>query len=63
MKSDNYYETDEYIFFYGSYFSQWAIRDIAIDNIIYNCCEQFMMGQKARLFNDRLYPIIQNAYK
>jgi ribA/ribD-fused uncharacterized protein len=45
-------ETETYIFFYGSIFSQWAVRNITIDETIYNCCEQFMMAEKARLFKD-----------
>lgn len=52
MKNSNYYETDKYIFFYGSFFSQWAKFNIEIDNTIYNCNEQFMMASKARLFKD-----------
>lgn len=52
MKSANYYETDDYVLFYGSFYSQWAMRDIEIDGIIYNCCEQYMMAEKARLFGD-----------
>jgi len=52
MKNDNYYETEKYIFFYGSFYSQWAIRDININNVVYNTCEQYMMAQKALLFND-----------
>ncbi len=52
MSNDNYYETDKFIFFYGSFYSQWAIRDMEIDDITFNCCEQYMMVCKARLFND-----------
>lgn len=52
MRNRNYYETDQYVFFYGSFYSQWAMRDIIIDQIQYNCCEQFMMAEKARLFGD-----------
>lgn len=33
-------------------FSQWAIRPIKIDGKTYNCCEQYMMAAKARLFGD-----------
>jgi ribA/ribD-fused uncharacterized protein len=50
--SKNYRETENYIFFYGSCFSQWAMRDIEIDGIVYNCCEQAMMADKASLFGD-----------
>lgn len=48
----NYREIDNYIFFYGSFYSQWAIRPIVIDSVSYNCNEQFMMSQKAKLFGD-----------
>ena len=48
----NYTETDKYIFFYGSAYSQWAMRDIEIDGKIFNCNEQFMMFKKAELFGD-----------
>lgn len=43
---------DEFVFFWGGQFSQWAKYDIAIDNKIYNTCEQYMMAEKARLFGD-----------
>ena len=52
MKSDNYYETDTHIYFYGSCYSQWAMRNIVVDNVTFNCCEQIMMAEKARLFKD-----------
>lgn len=52
MKSDNYYETDTHIYFYGSLYSQWAMRDIEIDGEVFNCCEQYMMAKKAELFLD-----------
>ena len=52
MKTNNYYETDTHIYFYGSCYSQWAMRDIKIDDQIFNCNEQFMMYKKAELFGD-----------
>ncbi len=52
MSNKNYYETDKYVFFYGSFYSQWAMRSMVIDGETYNCCEQFMMTEKAKLFND-----------
>jgi len=52
MSTSSYNETNTHIYFYGSIYSQWAKRDIEIDKIKYNCCEQFMMAEKARLFND-----------
>jgi ribA/ribD-fused uncharacterized protein len=36
---------------YGEY-SQWYLSDFTVDNITYNCCEQYMMYHKALLFND-----------
>ena len=33
-------------------FSQWYMSPFTIDGIEYNCCEQYMMAQKAVLFND-----------
>lgn len=44
--------TNKYVFFWGGIFSQWYLRNITIDGIIYNCCEQYMMHQKALLFGD-----------
>jgi len=52
MKTANYYETDTHIYFYGSIYSQWAMRDMIIDEEQYNCNEQFMMYKKAELFGD-----------
>lgn len=43
---------EKYTFFWGGPFSQWAYSEILIDGVKYNCCEQYMMAQKARLFND-----------
>ncbi len=46
-------ETEKYYFFYEHQFGQWTKRDIIDpDGVTYNCCEQYMMVKKARLFND-----------
>ena len=34
-------------------FSQWERRDFIVDGTQYNCCEQYMMASKARLFDDK----------
>ena len=52
MKIANYYETDTHVYFYGSVYSQWAMRDMIIDGIKYCTAEQYMMAEKARLFGD-----------
>jgi len=49
--------TEKFTFFWGGpspfgQFSQWALYDVIIDNIKYNCSEQYMMAEKARLFGD-----------
>jgi ribA/ribD-fused uncharacterized protein len=44
--------TNDYVFFWGGVFSQWYSCNIVIDNIEYNCAEQYMMVEKARLFKD-----------
>lgn len=54
MGKKSYYKDDNFILFYEGLFSQWAKKDIKINNIIYNCCEQYMMAEKARLFKDEL---------
>lgn len=45
-------QTDTHIFFYGGIYSQWYLSSMIIDGIRYNCCEQYMMHQKALLFKD-----------
>lgn len=44
--------TDKYVLFWGHAFSQWALRPMKIDGVVYNCCEQYMMAEKARMFGD-----------
>lgn len=46
--------TDKYVFFWGndSCFSQWCPSLFMIDNVEYNCAEQYMMAEKALLFGD-----------
>jgi ribA/ribD-fused uncharacterized protein len=44
--------TDKYVFFWGGIYSQWHKAPMVIDKIEYNSCEQYMMHQKALLFED-----------
>jgi len=44
--------TEQFTFFYGGWASQWAAGKFTIDGVEYNCAEQYMMAQKAILFND-----------
>lgn len=44
--------SEEFCLFWGGCFSQWYKADMTIDNVEYNCCEQFMMSEKAKLFYD-----------
>ena len=52
----------EYVFFWGHHsktgqvtkacFSQWFPCTFEVDGITYNCAEQYMMAEKARVFSD-----------
>lgn len=44
---------EEFTLFYGGVFSQWLYAPFVIDGVAYNCAEQYMMAQKARLFKDK----------
>lgn len=44
--------TDKYVFFYGGVFSQWFEHEMLIDDVYYNCAEQYMMAMKAKTFGD-----------
>lgn len=41
-----------FVLFWGGKFSQWYPYKMTIDGTEYNCCEQYMMAEKARLFGD-----------
>lgn len=54
--------TDKFVFFWGGTFSQWCPSTFEIGGVKYNCCEQYMMAQKALLFNDtESYKMIMSA--
>ena len=40
------------VYFWGGEFSQWYPSKFEIDGTEYNCAEQYMMEQKAKLFGD-----------
>lgn len=47
--------TEQFTFFWGGPFSQWAKAQFTDDRgITYNCAEQFMMAHKALLFGDNI---------
>ncbi|MEL7145642.1 MAG: NADAR family protein [Bacteroidota bacterium] len=45
---------EQFTYFWKSHspFSNWYMADFEIDNMRFNCSEQYMMYGKARLFND-----------
>ena len=56
--------TDKYVLFYHGCFSQFYPSRMIIDNVTYQCNEQYMMASKAKLFNDNLHYtlILQNGH-
>lgn len=42
----------KYKFFWGGVFSNWCPSKFTVDGVEFNCGEQYMMYQKAVLFND-----------
>jgi ribA/ribD-fused uncharacterized protein len=44
--------TDRFVLFWGSWPSQFFKAQFEIDGLMYVCCEQFMMAEKARVFKD-----------
>lgn len=56
-------EYGEFLFFYGSVFSQWFKCEFKDEqSISYNCAEQYMMAQKALLFKDEeIYHLIMKV--
>lgn len=43
---------EKFTFFWNGPFSQWYPSYFEIEEIEYNCAEQYMMAEKARLFGD-----------
>lgn len=48
----NTYENDDYVFFWGSIFSNWAKCTFIHEGLTYTSAEQTMMAAKAKLFGD-----------
>lgn len=44
--------TNKYVFFWDGIYSQWYQAPMIINSVKYNCCEQYMMHQKALFFGD-----------
>jgi ribA/ribD-fused uncharacterized protein len=51
-ENEKFFENDVGIYFKSKYPSQWYIAPFIIDDKTYNCCEKYMMAEKARFFND-----------
>jgi ribA/ribD-fused uncharacterized protein len=45
--------SEKFTFFYKGPLSQWSLSPFTVDEVEYNCAEQYMMAEKARLFGDR----------
>ena len=49
------YSTEQVVPFWQppSCFSQWSPSSFVVDDVSYSCVKQFLMAEKARLFQDR----------
>ena len=45
--------SEKFTFFWDGIYSQWFMRSFVVDKVKYNCAEQYMMAEKARLFKDK----------
>ena len=53
---------EKFTFFWSGTFSQWHPSPFQIDGVWYNCAEQYMMAEKAKLFGDTVtYQMIMSA--
>lgn len=43
---------EKFTFFWRGPFSQWRKSNFTVQGVSYNCAEQFMMAEKAKLFKD-----------
>ena len=44
--------TERSVLFWGGWPSQWFKCRFEVDGVRYNCCEQFMMAEKARVITE-----------
>jgi ribA/ribD-fused uncharacterized protein len=49
---EKFFENDNGVYFKSNYPSQWYPSRFVINNIEFNCCEQWMMYNKAKIFGD-----------
>jgi len=62
--NEKFFENDTGVYFKSSYPSQWYIIPFTIEGFTYNCCEQYMMSEKAKFFNDmETNDLIMNAFE
>jgi len=53
LSVDDVSKENDFEFFWGGVFSQWAKYNFTDEyGVTYNCAEQYMMAQKAEIFND-----------
>lgn len=45
-------QAERFTFFWDGPFSQWEPAKFTVDGTEYNCAEQYMMAEKARMFED-----------
>jgi len=49
---EKFFENENGVYFKSDYPSQWYLSNFMIGDLTFNCCEQWMMYSKAKLFGD-----------
>lgn len=52
MTATNYTVRDGHVLFWNSHLSNWWPCEFSVGGVRYNCAEQYMMAEKARMFGD-----------